>query len=282
MEPWLLTTPKFEELSEALNAAIANKWMPEAAADSPVGPRAAFSQGYAHPQISVHRGVAFARIHGVMGRGLSALDMECGGFDTGMFREQLKLISEDSSVKALIIDFNTPGGMANGNMAVCKDLRALSESGVKVYAYVGLMCASAGYFVASACDEIHAHPDAIVGSISTIYSGIDSSSPLGNSKRRAPPAKNGPTRSARTSGAGSSRLTPNSKDSWPSAEDSPLTTWKGSGGMRRTRPLASPTPPPLTLARSSWSLSSHPSKPCPSFLSTSVFTLATPRPPRST
>jgi signal peptide peptidase SppA len=175
MEPWLITTPKFEELSEALNAAIANKWMPEAAADSPVGPRAAFSQGYAHPQISVHRGVAFARIHGVMGRGLSALDMECGGFDTGMFREQLKLISEDSSVKALIIDFNTPGGMANGNMAVCKDLRAISESGVKIYAYVGLMCASAGYFVASACDEIHAHPDAIVGSISTIYSGIDSS-----------------------------------------------------------------------------------------------------------
>lgn len=175
MEPWQVLPGKFEEMTQAFSNAIAAKWLPEAAADSPVGPRAFASTNYAHPQIQVHGGVALARVHGVMGRGLSALDMECGGFDTGMFREQLKNIAEDSSIKALVIDFNTPGGMANGNMAVCKDLRTLSASGVKVYAYVGLMCASAGYFVATACDEIHAHPDAIVGSISTIYSGIDSS-----------------------------------------------------------------------------------------------------------
>lgn len=174
-EPWLILPSKFQELAQAFSTAVTEKWLPEAAADSPVGPRAEFADGYAHPQIEVHHGIALARVHGTTGRGLSALAMECGGFDTGLFREQLQHIAEDSSIKALVIDFDTPGGMANGNMAVCQDIRAVSASGKKVYGYASLMCCSAGYFMAAACDEFHAHPDAIVGSISTIYSGIDSS-----------------------------------------------------------------------------------------------------------
>jgi len=179
-EPWLILPAKFEELSQAFSNAVSQKWTPEAAADSPVGPRAEFSDGYAHPQVEVYGGIALARVHGTTGRGLSALAMECGGFDTGLFREQLQHIAEDPAIRALVIDFDTPGGMANGNMAVCQDIRAISAAGKKVYGYVSLMCASAGYFMAAACDEIHAHPDAIVGSISTIYSGIDSSQAFAN------------------------------------------------------------------------------------------------------
>jgi len=174
-EPWLILPSKFEELSQAFSAVVQQRWLPENAADSPVGPRAEFSDGYAHPQIERLGPLALARVHGTTGRGLSALAMECGGFDTGLFREQLQHIAEDSSIQALVIDFDTPGGMANGNMAVAKDIRAVAASGKKVYGYASLMCCSAGYFMMSACDEVHAHPDAILGSISTIYSGIDSS-----------------------------------------------------------------------------------------------------------
>jgi len=179
-EPWLILPAKFEEMAQAFSNAVAQKWLPENAADDPVGPQKENIwgdkvEGRGHPQIEVSGGLALARVHGVTGRGLSAMDMACGGFDTGLFREQLRNIADDPSIKALVIDFDTPGGMANGNMAVCKDIRAVADSGKKVYGYTGLMCASAGYFMASACDEFHAHPDAIVGSISTIYSGIDSS-----------------------------------------------------------------------------------------------------------
>ncbi len=179
-EPWLVLPSKFEEMAQAFSNAVSQKWIPENAADDPVGPQKENIWGdkiggYAHPQIEIADGIALAKVHGVTGRGLSAMDMACGGFDTGLFREQLRLIADDPKIKALVIDFDTPGGMANGNMAVCKDIRAVSESGKKVYGYTGLLCCSAGYFIASACDEFHAHPDAIVGSISTIYSGIDSS-----------------------------------------------------------------------------------------------------------
>ncbi len=179
-EPWLITPEKFQEMSEAFASAVSQKWLPENAADDPVGPKRESIwgdelPGHAHPQIERSGPIALARVHGVTGRGLSAMDMACGGFDTGLFREQLRNIADDDAIQALVIDFNTPGGMANGNMAVCQDIRAVAASGKKVYGYTGLMCASAGYFMAAACDEIHAHPDAIVGSISTIYSLIDSS-----------------------------------------------------------------------------------------------------------
>lgn len=180
LEPWLMRSEEFQLLTQGFASAIAQKFLPENAADTPVGPRresiwGEAAEGMAHPQIQIHQGLALATVHGTTGRGLSALAMQCGGYDTGMFREQLQHIAEDPAVKALVIDFKTPGGMASGNMAVAKDIRAVSDSGKRVYGYAEFLCASAGYFMAAACDEFHAHPDAIVGSISTIYSGIDSS-----------------------------------------------------------------------------------------------------------
>jgi signal peptide peptidase SppA len=179
-EPWLIRSEEFQHLAQGFSDAVAQKFLPENAADTPVGPRRESvwgedAAGMAHPQIQIHQGLALATVHGTTGRGLSALAMQCGGYDTGLFREQLQHIAEDDSIKALVIDFRTPGGMASGNMAVAKDIRSVADSGKRVYGYSEFMCCSAGYFMAAACDEFHAHPDAIVGSISTIYSGIDSS-----------------------------------------------------------------------------------------------------------
>jgi len=159
-------------------------------AGDPVGPRGAdFWTGQErnfHPQVEVSGGLALARVHGVTGKGLSTMAMECGGFDTGLFRKQLANIAEDPAVKVLVIDFDTPGGMAAGNAQVAQSIRAVAASGKRVIGYAGCgergdgtltlgMCASAGYWMAAACDEFHAEADAIVGSISTIYSGVDSS-----------------------------------------------------------------------------------------------------------
>ena len=150
-------------------------------ATDPVGPKKEdFWTGkelneYAHPQIEVAEGVALARVHGVTGKGLSRLAMSCGGFDTGLFRQQLKNIAEDPDVKVLVIDFNSPGGMAAGNAQAADSIFAVREAGKHVIGYASVMCASAAYWMASACDELHAETDALVGSISTITAGVDSS-----------------------------------------------------------------------------------------------------------
>ncbi len=173
-EPWLMYPGRYQEMCRAFEDA-------RQAADDPVGPkkRDFWSdqelKEYAHPQIEVMNGVALARVHGVTGKGLSALAMSCGGFDTGLFREQLANVAGDPAVRALVIDFHTPGGMAAGNLQVTTAIRAVADSGKRVIGYASGMCCSAGYFMASACDEFHAEPDAIVGSISTIMAGVDSS-----------------------------------------------------------------------------------------------------------
>jgi len=176
-EPWLMLPGRYQELCRGFEAARTRK--EQAAADDPVGPMGEdFFTGekrLLHPQVEISAGIALARVHGITGKGLSSLEMMCGGFDTGLFRQQLANIAEDSTIRALVIDFDTPGGMAAGNAAAAEAIRTVSASGKKVIGYTSGMCCSAGYWMAAACDEFHAEADAIVGSISTIYSGIDSS-----------------------------------------------------------------------------------------------------------
>ena len=176
-EPWMMFPGRYQEMCQGFEAARMAR--DSQAADDPVGPEIVdFWTGErrrAHPQIESYGGVALAKVHGVTGKGLSKMAMECGGFDTGLFREQLLNVQEDPDVKTLIIDFNTPGGMAVGNSAVGDSIRAVAASGKRVIGYTSGMCCSAGYWMAAACDEFHAEPDAIIGSISTIYSGVDSS-----------------------------------------------------------------------------------------------------------
>lgn len=177
-EPWAIMPAQYAQICQAFEAV---RQTPErmAAAD-PVGPAETDEQGrrtgqYAHPQIEVMAGVALATVHGTLGRGLSALDMACGGYDTGLLREQLANIREDATIHTLVMDFDSPGGMVAGTAAAAEAIRAVSAAGKRVIAYASGSCASAAYWLASACDEIHADPDAVVGSISTITSGVDTS-----------------------------------------------------------------------------------------------------------
>ena len=174
-EPWQILPASFEEICAAFEKVRSH---PDSqAAEDPVGPYDDYAgtREYLHPQILTFGHIALARVSGTTGRGLSRLAMECGGFDTGLFRQQLKNVAEDPTVKILVIDFNSPGGMAAGNRAVADDIRAVADSGKRVIGYTGTICASAAYYMACACDELHADPDAQVGSISTICSGVDNS-----------------------------------------------------------------------------------------------------------
>ncbi len=180
--PWQILPAKYQEIASAferVRAATGSEPEPMAAADDPVGPI-----GYdwnedrmklLHPQVEKRGHLAYAKIYGVTGRRLSNLAMQCGGFDTGLFSEQLANIRDDSEIRTVVFDFDSPGGLAAGNMETAGAIREVSESGKHVIGYASGRCCSAAYFLACACDEFHADPAATVGSISTIISGVDSS-----------------------------------------------------------------------------------------------------------
>jgi ClpP class serine protease len=150
---------------------------PRTDADDPVGPmwRWMGESGYYHPQVELLDGVALIPIRGVIGKHLSTMEMECGGYDIDLLARQCANIADDASVHTVVLSIDSPGGIATGVGAAANAIRSMSQSGKRVIAYTDMQICSAAYWLAAAADEIHAEASAQVGSISTYIAGVDSS-----------------------------------------------------------------------------------------------------------
>ncbi len=86
---------------------------------------------------------------------------------TRRFMSDLKKATDDPTAKAIVIRINSPGGSA----AASQEMYAAVMRARKVkpvYASMGDVAASGGYYVASACDKIYANPATMTGSIGVI------------------------------------------------------------------------------------------------------------------
>lgn len=95
------------------------------------------------------------------------------GVDAESVNRQLRRAFASKSAKGVILRVNSPGGSAVESNRIYKEIiRLKEESGKKVVAVAGDNCASGGYFVAAAADEIYVDEASIVGSIGVIYGGF--------------------------------------------------------------------------------------------------------------
>ncbi|MBS1801478.1 MAG: signal peptide peptidase SppA [Acidobacteria bacterium] len=82
---------------------------------------------------------------------------------------QLRKFGNDSSVKAIILHINSPGGGAAASQEIYHEvLRIRKEKHKRVVASVESVGASGAYYIASACDRIYANEASVVGSIGVI------------------------------------------------------------------------------------------------------------------
>ena len=82
---------------------------------------------------------------------------------------QLRKFGDDSSVKAIILHINSPGGGAAASQEIYHEvLRVRQEKKKKVIASIESVGASGAYYIASACDKIYANDASVVGSIGVI------------------------------------------------------------------------------------------------------------------
>jgi protease-4 len=81
---------------------------------------------------------------------------------------------KDKKTKAVILRINTPGGSPVQSRYINDEILRLKKKYPKipVYAVVADMCASGGYYIASAADKIYADPGSIVGSIGVLMNGF--------------------------------------------------------------------------------------------------------------
>lgn len=86
---------------------------------------------------------------------------------------QLKKAFAISSVKAVALVINSPGGSPVQSQLIADRVRQLAnKNGVPVMAFCEDAAASGGYWLACAADEIYASPASIIGSIGVVSAGF--------------------------------------------------------------------------------------------------------------
>jgi protease-4 len=86
----------------------------------------------------------------------------------------LRAAFEDKNTAGVILRINSPGGSPVQAGYVYDEIKRLRQEypDIKLYAVITDMCASGGYYIASAADEIYADKASIVGSIGVLMDGF--------------------------------------------------------------------------------------------------------------
>ena len=117
-------------------------------------------------------------ILGLVSRGLESPFLGSGNIGyvevKGVIRNSRKVVewidklSESSSIRAILVRIDSPGGGVAPSQEIYDALRRAREKGKPVVASIGSLGASGGYYIACAADKIVADPGSVTGSIGVI------------------------------------------------------------------------------------------------------------------
>lgn len=79
--------------------------------------------------------------------------------------KQMKKISKDEKVKAVVFRVNSPGGSADASEEIWHGVKTLQAKGLPVVVSMGDLAASGGYYISCGADYIYAEPTTLTGSI---------------------------------------------------------------------------------------------------------------------
>lgn len=118
--------------------------------------------------------IAVIPIHGVLARRMNMMTRASGGTSLASVSKALRESVASSSVKAIILDIDSPGGEVMGITELHAEILKARRT-KPVTAHVSGMAASAAFHLASAAQEITATPSAMLGSVGVIGVHIDES-----------------------------------------------------------------------------------------------------------
>jgi protease-4 len=85
--------------------------------------------------------------------------------------EDIVRFKEDDGIRGVIVRINSPGGSVGPSQEIYQELKKLAAK-KKVYISASSVCASGGYYIASAGEKIYANPSTITGSIGVIMEQV--------------------------------------------------------------------------------------------------------------
>jgi len=116
-----------------------------------------------------------AFITGIVGEGfgdkIGVVEIEGVIADGKDAMEDIVRFKEDDAIKGVIVRINSPGGSVGPSQEIYQELKKLAAK-KKVFISAGGVCASGGYYIASAGEKIYANPSTITGSIGVIMEQV--------------------------------------------------------------------------------------------------------------
>ncbi|MDX6380461.1 MAG: protease [Rubrobacteraceae bacterium] len=89
-------------------------------------------------------------------------------------RNQLRQAAEDRSVKAVVLEINSPGGSVVASDQMHESIREFKQTTNKpVVVSMGETAASGGYYIATAADKVVANESTLTGSLGVIFSYLN-------------------------------------------------------------------------------------------------------------
>jgi capsid assembly protease len=117
-------------------------------------------------------GVAIVPVTGPIFRYANLFTRFSGGTATGVLATDIQTALDERSVRAILIDVNSPGGEAAGVNELA-DMIFAARARKPIWAYVGGMGASGGYWIPSAASRVFIDKTALLGSIGVVMSYRD-------------------------------------------------------------------------------------------------------------
>ena len=113
--------------------------------------------------------VAVIRLSGVIASSGQQSILTTGGISPQLVRDYLREAEGDSSVKAVVLRVDSPGGSAAASQEIAKEVRRFrQDTGKPVVISMGDVAASGGYYISAYADRIVANPATLTGSIGVI------------------------------------------------------------------------------------------------------------------
>jgi len=100
-------------------------------------------------------------------QGVGVVEVEGTIDDSSHVIDSLKRFGDSGAVKAVVVRIDSPGGGVVPTQDIYAEIERLKKT-KPVFASMGSMAASGGYYIASACTQIIASPGTLTGSIGVI------------------------------------------------------------------------------------------------------------------
>ena len=109
--------------------------------------------------------IALIRLSGTIAEGSQGGFLTSGGITPSRVRSYLQQASGDSSIKAVVLRIDSPGGTAAASQEIATMVREFEKP---VVISMGDIAASGGYYISAYADKIVAEPSTTTGSIGVI------------------------------------------------------------------------------------------------------------------